>query len=157
MASRVILQDTQKKVIFDFGSGNGFPGLVLGLLAPDRQIVLVESDVRKAEFLKHLVSRLDLPNIKVVKMRVEDLKPGSIEVAVSRGFASITKAILNYRHLFPAGGKFYHLKGDHWATEVAAIPTQLCSVWKPGLVGSYSLPVGGFNLSVVVTEKIEEK
>ena len=46
--------------IFDIGSGNGFPGLLMAILDPGHEYNLVESDARKCEFLKHCYHRLEL-------------------------------------------------------------------------------------------------
>ncbi|MGE0605185.1 MAG: 16S rRNA (guanine(527)-N(7))-methyltransferase RsmG, partial [Xanthobacteraceae bacterium] len=40
------------KEIVDVGSGGGFPGLVLAIASPDKNFHLVESDTRKASFLR---------------------------------------------------------------------------------------------------------
>ncbi|MCB0356582.1 MAG: class I SAM-dependent methyltransferase, partial [Bdellovibrionales bacterium] len=59
-ASQLILKGSQQKEIFDIGSGNGLPGIVMAILDAERKIVVVDKDARKMEFLKHLCSRLDL-------------------------------------------------------------------------------------------------
>jgi len=154
LASRIIFKNTTEKVIHDFGSGNGFPGLIMALLEPGRQFKLVEVDQRKAEFLKHMVSYLKLKNTEVLNQQVEAFPAGSIKTAVSRGFAPISKAILLSRKIFPVGGAYFHMKGEEWATEIAAIPTQLCSFWQPSLAGNYRLPVGEIQYAIVKTMKI---
>jgi len=39
------------KTVFDFGSGGGFPGMVLAIMRPDIDFSLVESDQKKCSFL----------------------------------------------------------------------------------------------------------
>ncbi len=60
--------DKNFKTLIDLGSGAGFPGLVIALLARDRKIPLrvnlLEKSPRKAEFLNKLASNLNL-NVKV--------------------------------------------------------------------------------------------
>lgn len=155
LASQIIMKDNPKlSAISDLGSGNGFPGLVMALLYPNVQIQLVDSDQRKCEFLKHTASSLSLGNVKVLNSTIEALPANAIQVCMCRGFASISKAILVTRKSVPKGGVFYHMKGENWSAEVGQIPTQLCSVWAPALVGEYKLPLGSFKFAVVRTDKI---
>lgn len=155
LACRIIEKDLKTNEIFDFGSGNGFPGLVMALMMPHRKVHLVENDNRKCEFLKHMIQVLKLSNVDVLMRSVEALEAGSVTCAVSRGFAPISKAILMARKAVPVGGIYYHIKGEEWATEIADIPTQLCSFWLPSLLSEYKLPIGEIRFSVVKTEKIK--
>lgn len=156
LACRIIYNSNKVNELYDFGSGNGFPGIIFSILYPDTKIHLVDVDQRKSEFLKHMVSFLKLKNIDVLNVAIESFPEKSIKIAISRGYASIAKSILSTRKLFERGGKYYHFKGEEWASEVAAIPTQLCSFWTPSLVGEYKLPVGDFKFAVVKTEKIAD-
>ena len=65
----------------DLGSGGGFPGIVVAILlktlAHSTKVGLVESDSRKAAFLRHVITQLDL-NCEVQNTRIES---ASIEVA----------------------------------------------------------------------------
>lgn len=156
LASRVMLADLKHSEIYHFGAGNGFPGIILAMLASQAKFHLVETDPRKAEFLKHAVATLELKNADVLIRPVEAFPAGSIKCAVSRGFAPLSKALLMTRKIFPVGGVYYHMKGEEWATEIADIPTQLCSFWQPGLLSEYKLPVGEVRFAVVRTEKISD-
>lgn len=140
--------------IYDIGSGNGFPGIVMACILSDYKFVLVDTDQRKCEFLKHAVSTLGLSNVSVINSPIESLPEASIDFAVSRGFASISKSLLLTRKAFKTGGNYFHLKGDQWGLEVAAIPTQLCSAWSPALSCEYVLPGTSVKLFIVKTTKI---
>lgn len=156
LAWRVIEADFKGTEIHDFGSGNGFPGLVFAILRRDLKFKLVEIDQRKSEFLKHIKANLDLKNVEVLVQQVESLPEKSVTFAVSRGFAPITRAVLMARRLMPTGGAFYHMKGEEWAKEIADIPAQVCSFWQPGLLSEYRLPVGEIRFAIVKTEKIQD-
>ena len=61
----------------DVGSGGGFPGIVVSIvakeLAPSLRVVLVESDNRKCVFLRTVIRELGL-SVKVVNDRIENVK-----------------------------------------------------------------------------------
>lgn len=141
--------------VFDIGSGNGLPGLILSIVDSEREYILVESDSRKAEFLKHVIHLLKLTHANVMNVRFESLRSAGVRVAVCRGFASLSKTILACNKVFPVGGVFYHLKGNSWSTEVGELPSQLISVWKPELVGEYVLPVSQARRAIVSTQKTQ--
>ncbi len=62
----------EKKTVFDFGSGAGFPGLALAIARPDLKISLFESDSRKCSFLQ-AVSRETQTPVTIVNHRIETL------------------------------------------------------------------------------------
>lgn len=139
--------------LYDFGSGNGCPGIIIAALFPELKVVLIDRDERKLEFCKHVINALGLSNIETALTTVESLPLGSIRQAVARGFAPLSKALIKYRNQFPAGGKFFHMKGDGWANEVAGLPSQVFSHWAPSLVGKYKIPESSVEMFVVLTEK----
>ncbi len=155
LASRLIAKDLKENEIYNFGASNGFPGLIMALLIPERKFHLVEGDGKKVEFLKHIANLLEIRNVDFLSRPIDALPAETVKCAVSRGFAPLSKAMLATRKIFPVGGVYYHLKGEEWATEIADIPTQLCSYWQPGLLGEYKLPVGEVKFAVVKTEKIQ--
>lgn len=153
LAAKEIFKHCNEKEIHDIGSGNGMPGLVMAILDPSRKFYLVESDSRKCEFLKHAAMRLKLQNVEVLNKRLEELPEDSIKCAVSRGFASISKAILAARKPCASGCTYYHLKSDSWSREFGEIPVQILSHWKPAFLKSYRLPDSDIDLAVVYTVK----
>ncbi len=106
----------------DFGSGGGFPGLVVAILAlekaPELHTHLVESDGRKAAFLSATVRELGL-NATVHAQRVEALPPLGADVASARALAPLAQ-LLDYAqlHLQPQG-KALFLKGAAHVEEIA--------------------------------------
>jgi 16S rRNA (guanine527-N7)-methyltransferase len=157
LAGRIVLKSLHPNhPLYDIGSGNGFPGLVLAIVKPDLKIILVERDSRKAEFLKAVGSNLKLQNLEVKNSDVEDLEHGSLVNVVSRGFAPMHKALLMTRKQVAKGGRYFHMKSDGWATETAAVPSQLFSYWSPSLLGQYRLPETSNDMAVVLTEKIAD-
>jgi 16S rRNA (guanine527-N7)-methyltransferase len=156
LAVQLIYNTCKPTEIYDFGSGSGFPGIVMALLYPSTKVNLVESDPKKADYLKHCVNTLGLTNAKVLAVSLDTLPANSVKYGMSRGLSTISKSILSARKIFSKGGTYFHLKSEEWASELSDIPTQLCSFWQPGLVGEYKLPVGEVKFAVVKTDKISD-
>jgi 16S rRNA (guanine527-N7)-methyltransferase len=144
------------KPIYDFGSGNGLPGLVFAILYPDIPVILIDRDQRKLEFCKHIASISELKNVTIQLKGVEELAPGSVVNAMARGFAPLPKALMIARKTVAKGGKFYHLKGDGWANELAQVPSQLFSFWMPSLIGQYKIPDTSVDMFVALTDKLAD-
>lgn len=103
----------------DLGSGAGFPGLVLALLAPPAaEFILVESDQRKATFLRTVARELGVA-VTIRADRIEALPGLEADVLTSRALAPLT-VLLGYaeQHLKP-GGKALFPKGATAETEIA--------------------------------------
>lgn len=89
--------DGTPTVILDIGSGGGFPGLVLAVLAatgalrePALAVHLVEANARKCAFLKE-VARITGAQAVIHRSRVENLAPFPVDVVMARGFARLPK------------------------------------------------------------------
>ena len=77
--------------IIDFGSGAGFPGLILAMMG-HKKIHLVESDQKKCTFLRE-VSMLSETNITVHNSRIENLEYFDVELITARALAPLNKLI----------------------------------------------------------------
>lgn len=102
----------------DLGSGAGFPGLVIAIERPDLAVTLVESDQRKATFLRTVVRELGLPNIRVLTARIEAAEPADADHVSARALAPLP-LLMSYvhRHLRPDGTAWL-MKGRNWMSEV---------------------------------------
>lgn len=61
--------------LVDVGSGNGSPGLILGILCPERPVALLEPRTRRWAFLKEAARAVGRPDIQVVRCRHDEF-PG---------------------------------------------------------------------------------
>lgn len=140
--------------VYDFGSGNGFPGIVLGVLRPEQKIILVERDLRKAEFLKHVSAELKLKQIEVYSQNFENLPKDSVTQGITRALGSIGHLVIQMTSLFKSGGRLFHFKSDSWTTELANCPTQVFTKWDIQMVGQYTLPESTIERAIVSSLKI---
>ena len=91
------------KTLIDVGSGAGFPGLVLAILNksagfPIQQIILVESDTKKATFLQEINRQLKL-NVQVRNERIEKIENIKADVITARAFAELNQILLLCRKI----------------------------------------------------------
>ncbi len=61
------------KEVIDVGSGAGFPGLILGMTEPNINVTLLESDLKKCQFLQKVIDELELTNTTVLRKRAEEV------------------------------------------------------------------------------------
>jgi 16S rRNA (guanine527-N7)-methyltransferase len=71
--------------VVDVGSGGGAPGIPLAAALPDREVVLLEAQRRKCDFLERAVR--DFPNARVVRGRAEEQPVDVYGVAVAKALA----------------------------------------------------------------------
>lgn len=71
-ALRALRQIPRSGTIVDLGSGGGFPGLVWASEVPDRSIVLIEANARKASFLRECRHRMGLATVEIIEEHVAD-------------------------------------------------------------------------------------
>lgn len=106
----------------DIGSGGGFPAIIIAILAqrqnPGGRVIMIESDQRKAAFLRTAIRELDL-NASVKVSRVETTEPVGADVISARALADLTE-LIGYaeRHLNPEGRAVF-FKGETWEKELA--------------------------------------
>ncbi|HET7267984.1 MAG TPA: 16S rRNA (guanine(527)-N(7))-methyltransferase RsmG [Oleiagrimonas sp.] len=105
----------------DLGSGAGLPGIPLAIAAPERQWLLVDSNGKKARFLRAAVRELDLANVQVAQQRVEDVQ-GRFDCVTARAFASLPDMLAWGGHLLAPSGLWLAMKGRRPDDELAALP-----------------------------------
>lgn len=104
----------------DIGSGGGFPGVVLAILASENpdplRFTLVESDQRKCAFLRTASRELDL-GVTVRSERIESIEPLKADILTARALADLSD-LLGFadRHLLPTGLALFP-KGAQWKKE----------------------------------------
>lgn len=83
----------------DLGSGGGLPGIVVAIADPSRDYVMVESDKRKAAFLRSVATDLGL-RVNVLAERIEKVPPLRGQVVSARALKPLEEllALVN-RHL----------------------------------------------------------
>ena len=133
----------------DLGSGPGLPGIPLAIAKPRLQVTLVESNGKKARFLREAVRTLGLANARVAETRAEALdEPGAYDAITARALATVPLILELGGHLLKPDGRLLAMKGARPDDEIAALPpgwhvqtVQLLRV--PGLAAERHLVVVG--------------
>lgn len=120
-ASVLTVSGHQNGLWVDMGSGGGFPGVVIAImaaeLAPDLTVTCIESNIRRASFLR-TVARETGVSIRVLSRRIEETPNQNADIVSARALAPLTK-LLGYalRHLSETGQGIF-LKGETWQKEI---------------------------------------
>ena len=84
--------------VIDLGTGSGFPGMCLGIIDPNRDITLVDSNRKKTSFLINIKNELGLNSVSIKNTRVEEIKQINEINIVCRAFkepAALLKTLEN--------------------------------------------------------------
>jgi 16S rRNA (guanine527-N7)-methyltransferase len=106
----------------DFGTGAGFPGMVLALLQI-KEVHLVEKSFRKCEFLRK-AKMLSTNRIFVHQAKLEELSDRKFDVITSRALASLDKLLAYSKKFLKNDGYAVFLKGKNLEQELQIAKTQ---------------------------------
>jgi 16S rRNA (guanine527-N7)-methyltransferase len=102
---------TNKKVL-DIGSGGGFPGIVLLIMHPSIELTMLDSTLKKVEFLRQALQHLDL-QATVVHARAEDWissKREAFDIVTARAVAPLQVLVEWCIPYVKVGGMFVAMK-----------------------------------------------
>jgi len=102
--------------VVDVGAGGGAPGIPLAAALPEREVVLLEANRRKCDFLESVAR--EFPNVRVVWGRAEEQEPDRFGVAVAKALAPPPIALEWCLPLVAPGGAALLLVGP--SADVAA-------------------------------------
>ncbi|MBR1648561.1 MAG: 16S rRNA (guanine(527)-N(7))-methyltransferase RsmG [Alphaproteobacteria bacterium] len=109
------------KTLLDMGSGAGFPGMVLAIMANEKtpylKVSLVDSVTKKTLYLKH-VKEITQTDAEIINARVESLFKRKFDVITARAVTALND-LLGYAHpLLNSYGTCIFPKGRSWCEEV---------------------------------------
>lgn len=111
------------ETLADLGTGPGLPGIPLAIARPGLQVTLVESNGKKARFLREAVRQLKLGNARVAESRIESFHPPArFDAITARALATLPMIIELGGHLLTPAGRLLAMKGVLPQEEIAALP-----------------------------------
>jgi 16S rRNA (guanine527-N7)-methyltransferase len=110
--------------LLDVGSGAGLPGVVIAVCCPEIQVDCVDTVGKKAAFIQQAAAQLQLPNLRGLHDRVENLE-GPYDVITSRAFASLPDFVVWSEGALAEQGVWLAMKGKHPGAELAALPADV--------------------------------
>jgi len=117
--------------LLDLGSGGGFPGIPLKILAPNLNVFLVDASRKKTSFLSHIVRILKLTEVTVIRGRIEDLAAGKewmakFDTVISRAAFKLPQLIIFASSFLKRGGQLIAMKGPtgHGEDKAAKVAAQ---------------------------------
>jgi 16S rRNA (guanine527-N7)-methyltransferase len=105
----------------DLGSGAGFPGIPLKLWRPDLRLTLIESNHKKATFLREIIRSLTLTDIDVFAGRAETLPDASFDLVTMRAVERFEESLAAAAALVRPGGRAGLLIGRSQALSLEAL------------------------------------
>jgi 16S rRNA (guanine527-N7)-methyltransferase len=123
--------------VADIGSGAGFPGIPLAIVAPDMQFALLESVGKKCRFLEQVRDSLGLANVEVVQSRAETYQPARrFDTVLARAVGPVADLVKYAGGLVGGGGRFLAMKGRYPEEELA----RKLNGWKVAAVHRLHVP-----------------
>lgn len=160
LAAGVYFDWNNQGKMLDLGSGAGFPGLVLKIWQPDRQITLVDSVQKKVNFMKQVIDSLELEDAIPLHSRAEGLgRDGDHRqqygLVTARAVAELGVLCEYCLPLLAVGGYFYALKGPNYEEELQAGEYAIKVLGgKLEAVKNYNLPVDGNQRTLIIIKKV---
>lgn len=153
--------DLNGKRVLDVGSGAGFPAIPLKICYPELKVTIIEPTLKRVNFMKSVVSMLNLKDIDVICARAEDIVRTEAKEYVEKFDFVVARAVANLSVLLEllvkyakVNGKIVAYKGDKGKEEASdaqnALKVLNCSVEK---IEEYDLRDNLGSRSLVVINK----
>ena len=152
--------DLSGKKVIDIGSGAGFPGLPLNIVAPSMKLTMLDALAKRTAFLNELTEKLSVTNAEAVHMRAEEASldkkmRDSYDFALSRAVARLSTLCELCMPFVKVGGKFIAMKGTDSEEEINEAKNAIKILGgKIVTVEEYIIPTTDIIHRAVIIEKI---
>lgn len=160
-SAAVVNYASGSKKVLDIGTGGGFPGIPLKILAPSLDITLLEASRKKVSFLKHVIRTLKLENIHAIQARGESLSAepefaGQFDLVLCRAFSGLDVFVNMAVPYLKEDGMIIAMKGretEHENTLLEKVDTRL-SNGRRIQADNFKVERVKYQLPVIVSERI---
>ena len=139
----------KQNTLCDVGTGAGFPGIVLKIMYPNLKVVLIDSLLKRVNYLNEIIKQLELTDIEAIHTRGEDYK-GSFDVVTSRAVANIEKLVQYTMHLVNKNGIFVAMKGNIEEELNKDVQKKLQNKYIIDKIEEFNLPIENSKRSLIV-------
>lgn len=137
------------ETLCDVGTGAGFPGIVLKIFYPHLKITLVDSLLKRVNYLNTIIKDLELNDIVAIHARGEDVKE-KFDIVTSRAVANIEKLVVYTMHLVNKKGRLVALKGDIDKELTDDVKRKLERKYIIEKINKFELPIENSKRSLVI-------
>jgi len=158
----VIKYIKENDIIIDVGTGAGFPGIPIGILNSNVDIILLDSLNKRINFLNEVCSKLELKNIRTIHGRAEDLGQNketreNFDIAISRAVANMTTLVEYLLPFVKVGGYAICMKGPEIEEELSKAKFAINELGgKIEKVENFVLPNSDIERNIVIIKKISD-
>jgi len=144
--------------ILDIGSGAGFPGIPLKIVAPSLEMTSIDSVRKKVDFQRNIIRRLGLKGIKAIYGRAQDREilkslEAQFDVTLSRAFSDLqTFLILSFPFL-KKDGRAIAMKGGMKTEEIQLLAEKEETRYRLQKTVTFPLPFSSLKRSILLFEK----
>lgn len=151
-----------KDNIIDVGTGAGFPGIPIKIAREDVKVTLLDSLNKRVNFMKEVISNLNLSNIQTIHGRAEDIGKNSnfrekFDVATSRAVAPLNILVEYLMPLVKKGGRCICMKGKDIKEELE-ISKKAINIFGGELekVHEFYLPQSNIKRNIIIIRKMKD-
>ena len=133
----------------DVGTGAGFPGIVLKIFYPNLKITLIDSLLKRVNYLNEIIKELELKDIEAIHTRAEDYHE-TFDIVTARAVANIEKLLKYTMHLVNKNGKLIAMKGNIEEELTEEVKKKINKKYKIEKINKFLLPIENSNRSLIV-------
>jgi len=147
-----VIELNKVETLCDVGTGAGFPGIVLKICYPNLKITLIDSLLKRVNYLNEIIKKLELKDIKAIHTRGEDFKE-QFDVVTSRAVANIEKLLKYTMHLVNKNGQMIAMKGNIEEELTKSVENKINKKYQIVNIEKFNLPIEESKRSLVVIKK----
>jgi 16S rRNA (guanine527-N7)-methyltransferase len=142
--------------IVDAGTGAGFPGIPLALVLPNIRFTLSESIGKKANFVESAVKAIGISNIRVARVRAEELlQTTRVDLVTARAVAPISRAAVLFAQALKNSARALLYKGPDAEAEIRDAQPELRKMRLTAtVVEAYELPESAGSRTIVQLKRL---
>ncbi len=107
-----------KYPLMDVGTGPGFPGIPLKILAPKEKIILAEGVQKRVDFLKSVRDEMKLEKLPIIGRNINPWFFYPVQGVITRAVEDVRNTLQNVIYSLQTGGRVYFMKGPNVDPEI---------------------------------------